>query len=502
MTTTGIVEFIMKLTDQASGPLDRLVGRADRAGRSIRDAGTTTEKFSQNTGVASDRINTLISRLQRLQSMRSILPPTAEQDIGRINRLISHTNAELDRMVAGAGGGGRGTMVPGRGLGSLFGSLRGSSALAGIARFGPIGLAIGGAIQSIRMAMPVQHERISWENRFGADGGTLFDQLRRRRVSLGSGAVEAGHQLAESGMSNHAVLSTLRRLGDVANGSETRLSSLASAFSKINRDSRLTEEALSELEANGFNPLIEIHKATGESFESLLKRLRENKITVDEVSASLHRATSEGGEFAGNLDRLNASAKTGLAALTDDFRTAMVNFGESLMEALNLRNYNVGGDPDEPNFADWAAFQSSKMFQDTSLWGQIQAWGPVNAIRSLVGMFGDRDRAARWVGEGETEPVTSNIAEGRRWDPIAKRFVTTEEEYRRRKESEQAQTKMNDRLNAVSGGGIRNITINIAKGIETVNQYFKEGESGRAANELARRFREELVRTLQSVSAR
>lgn len=499
--TTGIVEFIMKLTDQASGPLDRLVGRADRAGRSLRDAGDTTEKFSKSTGAASERIHTLISRLQRLQNMRGILPPNAEQDITRVNRLISRTNEEIDRMVAGAEG--RPTMAGrGRNLGSLFGSLRGSSALAGIARLGPIGLALGGAIQSIRMAIPLENENTVFRNEFGDRGPDLLNQLRRQRASLGSGVMSAGSSLASSGMANHTVIETLRRLGDVANGSETKLAGLSEAMANIHKAGHLTSESFKELERNGFDPLLEMNKRTGESFESLVRRMHQGRINVDEVSESLRRATDAGGEYYGRLAALDETTKTQLALISERFKKAGENFGLNLLESLNIPKQDVS---DAPSYADWAALRNKERIQDNSFLGVIKQL--VRLDDAFYGAFGRAERAEAFMNRPEAAAravimdfINTDSKLVKKDDGSIVRETAADR--LRNALDEAAKNEMNDRLNAVSGGGIRNITINIAKGIETVNQYFKEGESGRAANELARRFREELVRTLQSVSAR
>ena len=57
----------------------------------------------------------------------------------------------------------------------------------------------------------------------------------------------------------------------------------------------------------GFNPLKELSKMTGESFESLQEKMSKGQITAKNVAQAIAHATGEGGQFHGMMDALGAS---------------------------------------------------------------------------------------------------------------------------------------------------------------------------------------------------
>ena len=68
----------------------------------------------------------------------------------------------------------------------------------------------------------------------------------------------------------------------------------------------------------GFNPLQEISESTGESMESLYKRISKGTISVDEITASMERATSEGGKYYQSMAKQSQTFSGMISTLKDN----------------------------------------------------------------------------------------------------------------------------------------------------------------------------------------
>jgi tape measure domain-containing protein len=145
-----------------------------------------------------------------------------------------------------------------------------------------------------------------------------------------TGLANSTKTLLQFGVSANKVMPTLKQLGDIAQGDQNKLNSLALVFGQMSSAGRLMGQDLLQMINAGFNPLREIADATGESYVSLKQKMEKGLITTDMVTESFKRATSEGGKFFGGMEKASKTLPGLLATLNDDFMT----MGRSLVTSF------------------------------------------------------------------------------------------------------------------------------------------------------------------------
>lgn len=529
------VEFILSLKDRMSGSLDRVTDKSENARRSLDNLRkTSTDMFDGATRGANDlrtaterqieaqakmraqaqaywkrenaarrertraertslnSIGKIQERITALNQQRKLVDPSDVATLGRYNRELWHLNSRLKQInqtglapTAPATRGRRlGIMNTRTARGGFLGGLLGRSNLymAG-------GLAVaGGVSKAVQSGAEQQHSRLQMQNEFGSErGNKLFNSLRRQSTA---GAFEGGLALARSGVADKDVIPMLRRIGDVANGSEAKMTSLVDTFVQMNKDGKLTAETLRELERNGLNPLNIMNQKTGESFKSMFDRLEAGEISVHEVTKALRQATEQGGKFFGNLDRLDDSALSRWSRFKDTLSTISANFGEGLLATFNIGGKPSAGQKDGPSLADRLAYENEQRIGDNSFSGIMsQLW---NTPGALVGMFGDATKAAPLK---ETRSFSSRGRPMMGGDDIMSNKEREAEEKRRA--ALEAAKKNQDSINRVNGGGQRVYNITVGKLIETMNNTFQGGVKENA-NQINQIISQELIKLLAS----
>lgn len=132
-----------------------------------------------------------------------------------------------------------------------------------------------------------------------------------------SGLAGASQTLLAFGEANANLLPDLKMLGDISQGNQEKLDGLSLAYGQVQSTGRLMGQDLLQMINQGFNPLVEISKITGESMVDLKARMEAGGVSFDEVRAAMQHATSEGGMFFGAME-LGAKTLTGAWSSTQD----------------------------------------------------------------------------------------------------------------------------------------------------------------------------------------
>lgn len=111
------------------------------------------------------------------------------------------------------------------------------------------------------------------------------------------GLSKAAQTMLSFGISYEKVMPTLKQLGDVAMGSQDKLSRLTLAFSQMSAAGRVTKEDLNQMVDAGFNPLQVISQQTGESIGTLFDKVSKGQVSVQQIANAFADATNEGGQF-------------------------------------------------------------------------------------------------------------------------------------------------------------------------------------------------------------
>ena len=130
----------------------------------------------------------------------------------------------------------------------------------------------------------------------------------------------ATQQLLAFGVQSEDTGTYLHQLGDISLGNKDKLNSLVSAFGKMNSTGKVTLENINQMAEQGFNPLNEISKATGESMTDLYARVSAGKVSLDEIKMAMQNATTGTGQFAGGMDKASQTMTGRISTLKDNAR--------------------------------------------------------------------------------------------------------------------------------------------------------------------------------------
>lgn len=99
------------------------------------------------------------------------------------------------------------------------------------------------------------------------------------------------------------IMDNLKALGDVSMGDAQKFQSLSLAFSQMSATGKLMGQDLLQMINAGFNPLATMSEKTGKSISELKDEMSKGAISADMVRQAFIDATSEGGKFAGMLEK-------------------------------------------------------------------------------------------------------------------------------------------------------------------------------------------------------
>lgn len=128
---------------------------------------------------------------------------------------------------------------------------------------------------------------------------------------------DATSLLMNFGFSADDAVDSMMMLGDISQGNAEKLNTIARAYGKMNSAQKVSLESINMMIDAGFNPLQEISEKTGESMQSLYDRVSKGKMSVDEITESMKRSTSEGGKYFQSMDAQSQTLDGRLSTLSD-----------------------------------------------------------------------------------------------------------------------------------------------------------------------------------------
>lgn len=199
-------------------------------------------------------------------------------------------------------------------------SLAGNFLKVGTVAVGAFVAATGFAVKS---AADVQMLRSNLDVLTGSaeNGAKMFKQIYDMAAKTPfetTDLVNASKTLLAFGTTAEDIIPTLKMLGDVSLGNKGQFDQLALAYGQIQAKGRLMGQELLQLTNVGFNPLKQISERTGESMESLTKKMEKGQISMDMVKKEFQIATSEGGRFFGGMDKGSKTLEGTVSTLKDN----------------------------------------------------------------------------------------------------------------------------------------------------------------------------------------
>jgi len=235
-------------------------------------------------------------------------------------------------------------------------------------------------------------------NKFAA--ATPFEQMELAGVAK---------QLLACGTAADQIIPTMRRLGDIAALSGANLGDLAAIYGKIQSQGRLTAETLESFQSRGIPITRELAKAFGVTESQVRELVSEGKIGFPEVQKAIEALTSQGGQFAGGMEKLSKTTAGLWSTVTDSFNTSLAEIGGILIETFNVKGILEWAGNALSSIAEWAAgvrrwitfvrdnwdmawdiIAEKVSLAASNAWASIEAFG--TNIVQVVAWFGDNWR--------------------------------------------------------------------------------------------------------------
>ena len=126
--------------------------------------------------------------------------------------------------------------------------------------------------------------------------------------------------LMNYGFTADEAIDRMNMLGDISQGNADKMSRIAMAYGQMSSAGKVSLEDIKQMIEAGFNPLQEISESTGESMTSLYGRISDGAISVDEITASMQRSTSEGGKYFKSMEKQSETLSGKWSTLQDTFQ--------------------------------------------------------------------------------------------------------------------------------------------------------------------------------------
>lgn len=140
--------------------------------------------------------------------------------------------------------------------------------------------------------------------------------------------------LMNYGLTADDAISKMQMLGDISQGSADKMNRIAMAYGQMSSAGKVQLEDVKQMIEAGFNPLQEIAESTGESMESLYDRISKGTISVDEITASMERSTSEGGKYFQSMEKQSQTVNGQLSTLKDNATQLLGSLSEGVSKSL------------------------------------------------------------------------------------------------------------------------------------------------------------------------
>lgn len=205
-------------------------------------------------------------------------------------------------------------------LGSL--AKGGLSVLTGA--IGSVTAALGaGAAAGVKYNASIETYQTSFEVMTGSaeKAAEVIDRLKKVGAETPfelPGLADTTQLLMNYGLTADEALDKMMMLGDISQGSADKMSRIAMAYGQMSSAGKVQLEDIKQMIEAGFNPLQEISETTGESMSSLYDRISKGTISVDEITASMQRATAEGGKYYQSMEKQSQTFSGLISTLKDN----------------------------------------------------------------------------------------------------------------------------------------------------------------------------------------
>lgn len=279
-------------------------------------------KIPVDAEVIEDAFEEIEEAVVEVEEQVEEMVDTAEKELSHFQRLANNINLSAI---------GNGIRSAGAGIMSF-----GTMLTAGVTT--PI---IGAGVASVKFAADLQQTQMALEVilKSSERAGSLMAEWREFAAKTPFQFEEiasSGKMLIAFGESAENVTETMRRIGDVAAGAGIPLQELAELYGKARTAGTAYSEDLNQMAGRGipiFEELAKVISAYGTEVKAsdIKKLASEGVITFKEIEQVFKNLTTEGGAYAGLMDKLSESASGKFSTAIDNLKAIAVRIGEIIL---------------------------------------------------------------------------------------------------------------------------------------------------------------------------
>lgn len=257
---------------------------------------------------------------------------------------------------------------------SKLGGIAKKGAGVAVAAVGAVTASLGaGVVAGVKYNASIESYQTSFEVMTGSaeKAAEVIDKLKKVGAETPfelPDLADTTQLLMNYGFSADEAMDKMMMLGDISQGSADKMSRIATAYGQMSSAGKVSLEDVKQMIEAGFNPLQEISESTGESMASLYDRISKGTISVDEITASMQRATSEGGKYFQSMEKQSQTFSGLISTLKDNAQQLLGEIVKPISDGLTESLLPA---------AISAIEQLTQGFEENGVSGMIQAAGNI-----------------------------------------------------------------------------------------------------------------------------
>jgi tape measure domain-containing protein len=217
-----------------------------------------------------------------------------------------------------------------------------------------------GIRSAVGLATQVETLATSFEVLLGSAGAarTMIDEINRFAATTPFEQMELAEvakQLLAYGTAADQIIPTMRKLGDIAALSGANLADLAAIYGKVQAQGRLTAETLEGFQARGIPITRELANAFGVTEAQVRELVSQGKVGFADLQKAIEALTSQGGQFAGGMEKLSKTTAGLWSTVTGNFKTSLAEIGGLIIDTFNVKAILEWAGNSLARVAEWAA---------------------------------------------------------------------------------------------------------------------------------------------------
>lgn len=204
---------------------------------------------------------------------------------------------------------------------------------------------------------------------------------------------DATQKMMAFGFTADEALTNLDMLGNAAQGDAEKLETITTAFARMTSSGKVTLEDLNMMIDVGFNPLQQVAKDTGTTMGEVYEQISDGALDVETVTKAMKEMTSEGGQYAGLMEKQSQTLNGMLSTLSDTVQMKLGDAFASLTEKVKgalpmIIDFveNIDVDKAIAGIGALAAALAGVFTAATAARGAIALFNAVTAVQKAGGM--------------------------------------------------------------------------------------------------------------------